>query len=64
MLVFINKKRIVCTVMMVAESSSESEESEVSQESEVSEEPVILVGQKRRSARLENYMRGKELLFG
>ena len=64
MLVFINKKRIVCTVMMVAESSSESEEIEVSQESEVSEEPVTLVGQKRRSARLENYMRGKELLFG
>ena len=68
MLVFINKKRIVCTVMMVAESSSESfsesEENEVSEESEVSEEPVILVGQKRRSARLENYMRGKELLFG
>ena len=46
--------------MMVAE----SEESEVSQESEVSEEPVTLVGRKRRSARLENYMRGKELLFG
>ena len=64
MLVFINKKRIVFTVMMAAESSSESfsesEENEVSEESEVSEEPVTPVGRKRRrSARLENYMRGK-----
>ena len=64
MLVFINKKRIVFTVMMAAESTSESfsesEENESSEGSEVSEEPVTPVGRKRRrSARLENYMRGK-----
>ena len=48
MLVFINKKRIVFTVMMAAESSSESF-SEASEESEVSEEPVTPLGRKIRS---------------
>ena len=37
-----------------------SQKIEVSEESDVSEEPVAPVGgKKRRSARLENYMRGK-----
>ena len=53
MLVFINKKRIVFTVMMAAESSSESfsesKQNEASEESEVSEKPVTPLGRKSRS---------------